>query len=239
MNIHRLSRPIFSALICLSLVFVSDDVRANKYQSLESIQLQAEEYIIQFDYKTPYLPEFKTSYLNSRLKLANCNKPLHIAFSNLQKTYGRTSLDISCRNSPKWRIHLPIKVDVYDDVLITKHPFSLGQKIGIWMLEYKKRNISLLNQGYFTQFNDLKNRESRRNLRRGSILTLNNTRLSEMVKSGQHVTLVLNYKGINIRTSGKALQSARIGQPVKVRNSQSQKIIEGIVDGEGLVKVNF
>jgi flagella basal body P-ring formation protein FlgA len=107
------------------------------------------------------------------------------------------------------------------------------------MLKYEKRNISLLNQGYFTQINDLKHTESRRNLKRGSVLTQNNTRPSEMVKSGQNVTLILDYKGINIRTSGKALQSARMGQIVKVRNSKSQKIVEGIVAGEGLVKVNL
>ncbi len=60
-----------------------------------------------------------------------------------------------------------------------------------------------------------------------------------MVKSGQNVTLILDYKGINIRTSGKALRSAGMGQLVKVRNSTSQKIVEGIVTGEGLVKVNL
>jgi flagella basal body P-ring formation protein FlgA len=218
---------------------MADEVKAEKYQSLESIRFQAEEYIMQFDYRTPYLPVFKANYLDSRLKLANCNEPLHIEFSNLQKTYGRTSLNIGCQHSPQWRIHLPIKVDVFDDVLVAQQPFSRGQKIGNRMVEYGKRNISLLNQGYYTQSNDLKYMESRQNLKRGGVLTPNNTRPSETVKSGQNVTLVLNYKGINIRTSGKALQSARMGQLVKVRNSQSQKIVEGIVSGEGLVEVNL
>jgi flagella basal body P-ring formation protein FlgA len=107
------------------------------------------------------------------------------------------------------------------------------------MFEYGKKNISVLNQGYFTQANDLKHMESRQNLKRGSVLTPYNTRPSEMVKSGQNVTLTLNYKGINIRASGKALQSARMGQLVKVRNLQSRKIVEGVVSGEGQVKVNL
>jgi flagella basal body P-ring formation protein FlgA len=218
---------------------MADEIKAGKYQSLESIRFQAEEYIMQFDYNSPYLTEFKANYLDSRLKLANCNAPLHVEFSNRQKTYGSTSLNIDCQNSPKWRIHLPIEVDVFDDVLVAQRPFSRGQKIDDSMLKYEKRNISLLNQGYFTQINDLKHTESRRNLKRGSVLTQNNTRPSEMVKSGQTVTLILDYKGINIRTSGKALQSARMGQIVKVRNSKSQKIVEGIVAGEGLVKVNL
>lgn len=218
---------------------MADEVKAGKYQSLESIRFQAEEYIMQFDYKTTYLPVFKANSLDARLNLANCNSPLHIEFSNLQKTYGSTSLNIGCQHSPKWRIHLPIKVDVFDDVLVAQRPLSRGQKIGSSMLKYGKRNISLLNEGYFTQANDLEHMESRQYLKRGGVLTPNNTRPSEMVQSGQNVTLILNYKGINIRTSGKALQSARMGQLVKVRNSQSQKIVEGIVSGEGLVKVNL
>ena len=218
---------------------MANGVNAGKFQSLESIRFQAEEYIMQFDYETPYPAKFKANYLDNRLKLANCNVPLQIEFSNRQKTYGKTSLNINCRNSPKWRIHLPITVDVFDDVLVAQRPFSRGHKIDEKMLTYEKRNISLLNEGYFTQTKDLNHTEARRNLRRGSVLTQNNTLQSKMVKSGQNVTLILDYKGINIRTSGKALRSARMGQLVKVRNSKSQKIVEGIVAGEGLVKVNL
>jgi flagella basal body P-ring formation protein FlgA len=223
----------------MSLITVADDLKADQYQSLESIQFQAEEYIMQFDYKTPYLPEFRSNHLDSRLKLTNCSKPLHITFSNLQKTYGRTSLNISCQQPPKWNIHLPIRVKVFDDVIVVQKPVNRSQEIDGNMLGYAKKDIALLNQGYFIQKDHLKNTESRLNLKRGSVLTLNNTRPSDMVKSGQYVTLILEYNGINIRASGKALQSARMGQLIKVRNSQSQQIVEGIVSGEGLVKVTL
>jgi flagella basal body P-ring formation protein FlgA len=239
LNTRRVLKPLIFTLACICLIIMANGVNAGKFQSLESIRFQAEEYIMQFDYETPYPAEFNANYLDNRLKLANCNAPLQIEFSNRQKTYGNTSLNINCSNSPKWRIHLPITVDVYDDVLVAQRPFSRGQKIDEEMLTYEKRNISLLNEGYFTQTKDLNHTESRRNLRRGSVLTQNNTLQSKMVKSGQNVTLILDYKGINIRTSGKALRSARMGQLVKVRNSTSQKIVEGIVTGEGLVKVNL
>lgn len=218
---------------------MAESANAGKYQSLESIQFQAEEYVMQYSYKTRYLPEFKANTLDARLKLNACSKPLHIEFSNPQKTYGRTSLNVSCKQLPVWRIHLPVKIAVYDDVLVTLQPLNRGQNIGSRMFKFDKRNISLLNQGYFTQGNDLKHMESRRNLKRGSVLTPNNIRPSNMVKSGQNVTLILNYKGISIKTSGQALQSARMGELVKVRNTQSRKIVEGIVSGEGRVKVNI
>lgn len=239
LNTNRLSNTIYLILTWLGLMIMTEDVKADQYQSLESIQLQAEEYIRKFDYKSPYEPQSRTNHLDSRLKLANCNKPLQIKFSNLQKTYGRTSLNISCQNSPQWRIHLPIRVKVFLDVLVIKKSISRGQKIDASMLEHAKKNIALLYQGYFIQKGHLKNTEARLNLKRGSVITDNNIRPSNLVKSGQNVTLILDYNGINIRTSGKALQSAKMGQLIKVRNTQSHKIVEGIVSGVGLVNVNL
>lgn len=239
LNIYQLSSLSRFCLACIGLIIVTGSAKAGKFQSLESIRFQAEEFVMEYGYKTRYLPEFRANNLDTRLKLQACSELLHIEFSNRQKTYGSTSLNISCKQLPEWRIHLPVKIDVYDDVLVTRQPFSRGQKIGSNMFKYEKRNIALLNQGYFTQSGDMKNMEAKRNLKRDSVLTPINIRPSEMVKSGQKVTLILNYKGISIKTSGQALQSARMGQLVKVRNSQSRKIVEGIVSGQGQVKVNI
>ncbi|MFT5739672.1 MAG: flagella basal body P-ring formation protein FlgA [Gammaproteobacteria bacterium] len=49
----------------------------------------------------------------------------------------------------------------------------------------------------------------------------------------------MKYKGIEIKSSGQALQSASLGQLVKVRNNQSQKIVEGVVSGDSQVQVRI
>ena len=74
---------------------------------------------------------------------------------------------------------------------------------------------------------------------RGTVLTPANLRPLLLVRSGQQVTLLLDFNGLQVRSSGKALQSARLGQLVKVRNSQSRKIVEGVVAGEGLVRIGI
>ncbi|MFT5658598.1 MAG: flagella basal body P-ring formation protein FlgA [Gammaproteobacteria bacterium] len=239
MTVRRLFNTIVFNLLCTGLIIVTGEAKADKYQSLESILFQAEEFVMQYGYNTPYLPAFSANKLDTRLRLKACPERLDIEFSNRQKTSGSASLNIGCEQPPGWSIHLPVKIDVFDDVLVTSQPLSRGQNIDDNGLQYAKKNISLLNQGYFTQANDLKHMESRQNLKRGSVLTPTNTRPSIMVKSGQNVTLTLNYKGISIKSSGQALNSARIGQIVKVRNLQSRKIVEGIVSGEGQVKVHI
>ena len=60
-----------------------------------------------------------------------------------------------------------------------------------------------------------------------------------MIKSGQQVTLELNYLGLGIKVSGTALQSASKGQLIKVRNNNSLKTVEGTVKSAGVVIVNL
>lgn len=233
--------PVFIALtsIGLLLVLAMAPAQAAKNQSLQSIRMQTEAFILQYPYQSPYLPVLRTSKMDNRLRLRACQEPLKIEFSNRDRTYGNTSLRISCPKPTPWKLYMPVSIDIFDDVLVTSSTLSRGQKIDTNLVEYRKSNISRLSSGYYARDKSLKNLEAKRNLARGTILTPANLRPRLMVKSGQQVTLILNYKGLSIRSSGKALQSARIGQMVKVRNTQSRKIVEGVVAGESLVKVNL
>lgn len=213
--------------------------QATEIQSLASIRLQAENFVAEFPYKSPYPPQFKFGRLDNRLRLKFCRQPLKIEFSNQQRTRGNTSLSIQCEQAGGWKIHLPVSIDIYDNVLVSAKALARGQLIDDNLVKFEKNNVSRLNAGYYTRADDLRFLEAGRNLKRGTILTPRNLKPRMMVKSGQKVTLILDYKGIRIRSSGHALRSARIGQIVKVRNSQSQRIVEGIVSGEAQVKINI
>ena len=213
--------------------------QASEIQSLSSIRMQAEFFVADFSYESPYPPRYKLGKLDNRLRLKYCKSPLKIEFSNQQRTRGNTSLSIQCDQTGGWKIHLPVSIDIFDDILVSTKPLVRGQLIDGNLVKFEKNNISRLNSGYYTRSDDLQFFEAGRSLKRGSILTPRNLKPRMMVKSGQKVTLILDYKGIRIKSSGRALRSARIGQIVKVRNSQSQRIVEGIVSGEAQVKINI
>jgi len=214
-------------------------VAAKDFQSLPSIRMQAEEFIQQYGYESPYPPRFEVSQIDNRLRLKACPHPLLFEFSNRQKTQGNTALTVRCELNSGWKLILPVRVDLFDDVLVATKPLHKGQIIDKRQVRYQKQNISRLNNGYFSRNDDLSGLELRRNLKRGTILTPGSLRPRLMVKSGQQVTLVLDYKGLQIKSSGQALQSARRGEVVKVRNNQSKRIVEGIVSGEAQVRVNI
>ena len=221
------------------MLFYAGLAPATEIQSLASIRMQAEIFLTEFSYQSPYPPQFKLGRLDNRLRLKYCRNPLRVDFTNRQRTRGNTSLRIQCEQSGGWKIHLPVSVDIFDDVLVSARPLARGQLIDENLAKFEKNNISRLNAGYYTRSDDLRYLEVARNLKRGAILTPRNLKPRMMVKSGQKVTLILDYKGIRIRSTGEALRSARIGQLVKVRNSQSRRIVEGIVSGEAEVRVSI
>ena len=217
----------------------SSQAYAKEFQSLQSIRMQAEEFILQYPFESPYPPRLEVSQIDNRLRLKACPYPLLFEFSNRQKIQGNTALNVRCELNSGWRLILPVRIDIYDDVLVTTKSLHKGQIIDIQQVKFQKQNISRLNNGYYSRNDDLSGLEVRRNLKRGTVLTPNSLQPRLMVKSGQQVTLILDYKGLTIKSSGQALQSARRGEVIKVRNNQSQRIIEGVVSGEAQVRVNI
>lgn len=59
------------------------------------------------------------------------------------------------------------------------------------------------------------------------------------LKTGRKVALVLETRGIRIRTTGELKQSGYVGEYVKVINPSSKKIITGLLVDENTVKVEF
>ncbi len=214
-------------------------VIAAEFQSLQSIRMQAEDYIQQYPYESRYSPRIEVSDIDRRLRLKACAEPLLIEFSRRDKPHGNTALKISCPQAGGWKLLLPVRVDLFDDVLVLTQAVHKGQIIDGTLVKHQKQNISRLNNGYYSQDVELVELEARRNMRRGTILTPASLTPRLMVKSGQRVTLILNYKGLQIKSSGQALQSARRGDAIKVRNNQSGKIVEGVVSGEAQVRIHI
>lgn len=239
LSIDGILKIIAITLLLISTGISYRSVIAAEFQSLPSIRLQAEEFIAQHPYQSPYSPGFEVGHIDSRLRLKACPDALLIEFANRNKLHGNTALNISCAGAKAWKLLLPVRIEIFDDVLTAATPLHKGQIIDKNQVRFQKTNISRLNNGYYARDDEFASLEVRRNLKRGTVLTPNNLRPRLMVKSGQQVTLILEYKGLEIKSTGQALGSARRGEVVKVRNNQSRRVVEGIASGQAQVRVNI
>ena len=208
-------------------------------QSLTSIALQAESFLANYPYASPYPAQFELAALDNRLKLKPCDKALDISFTRAEKIMGNTSLTVRCQNPVHWQLNLPVKVVIFDDIVVNQIPLVKGQIIDEKAIVYSKRDISRLHQGFFRRTDPLENLQAKRNLPAKSVLNPSNLSPRQLIKSGQRVTILLNINGLQVKTSGLAMQSASMGQVVKVRNTQSNKIVEGVVSAAGQITVRL
>lgn len=78
-------------------------------------------------------------------------------------------------------------------------------------------------------------REARRTLYPGQAVTLENTRPARLVSRNQIVTLKYISGGLEISTTGRAMNEAALNEPVSVLNLQSRQMVQGIVQETGWV----
>ena len=222
--------------LCLSVV--SGLAKADR-QSLTSVALQAESFLEGYPYESPYPARYELSMLDKRLNLKPCDKSLKVKFTHAQKVTGNTSLTIRCEAPVNWQLHLPVRIDIYDDIALNKTPLLKGQTIDANNIHYRKKKITNLHQGYFAKLDSIERLQAKRNLASNSILSSANVAPKLLVISGQRVTILLKINGLEIKSAGLALQSASLGQLVKIKNTQSNKIIEGTVSSEGQVTIRL
>ena len=65
-------------------------------------------------------------------------------------------------------------------------------------------------------------------------------KLERVVRRGDQIVLLAASAGtMEVRMNGTALDDASVGEKVKVKNSSSQRVVEGIVQAPGIVKVTM
>ena len=207
-------------------------------QSHKSITHAVKQFVMQQNVPLENLNVTLTS-LSDRLVLPECGKSLQVSMAPGTKLKGNTSLAVSCASPQQWKIHVAAHIDGQVNVLIARHPIPRGTVIQNDSLEFVPRRYSQLNYGYYGSAKLLANMEAKRNIKTGQIVTPNLVRAQKMVLRGEHITIIAQNGGLNLRVKGKALMDGQMGQMIKVKNLNSKKLIYARVISAGMVKVNF
>ena len=91
--------------------------------------------------------------------------------------------------------------------------------------------------GFVASKADIIGRIARRTLLAGHAIPQEAVEDPRAVLNGAPVLLVYRRPGLTITASGQALQSARVGDAIRVRNSESGIVVVGTVELDGTIKV--
>jgi flagellar basal body P-ring formation protein FlgA len=213
----------------------ADDVRADT-QPLAAIRATAEAFVRAQLAHTAGVSEVRAATLDSRLRLARCATALHAQLPSGMALQARATVGVSC-DSPRWAIYVPVSVERHISVLVLKHAVEREALLSAADVAVETRTITGLDAAFLSDPVELRGRFARRTLAAGTTLTVDMLTPNFLVRRGQEVMLLAGAGGIEVRASGRALEDAPAGARLKVQNLSSMRVVEGVVAGDGQVRV--
>lgn len=174
---------------------------------------------------------------DERLKTEVCPAAL---FSNSKnnKLWGRTFLEVQCLGSSTAPFFVTAEFKVWAPVLVVKENIGTGEAIAESALEYRTMDITQLPGEYINDVAVLTNKTAARQLWPGSLLKPEWLKGRPLLRYGDTVKITVKGPGFNISGQGVALETAEMGDIVKIKNTQG-KVLHGVAIGDMLVEVTL
>lgn len=229
---------VWGLLLCLAPGSVAAAQASPAIQSPASI-LATVEGFLQGRFGDSADTRFEIGALDPRLRLTACRRSLRASLPENGRQLGHSSVIVRCPEPEGWKIRVTVRIQRFARVLIARRALPRGTYLQADDVQFERREISRLNHGYFRQFDEIREMVTRRNLRRGQVLTAASVSPPRLVQRGEAVTILARSGGLAIRVKGEALMDGRRGDRVRVRNSRSKRELQATVIAAGTVAVNM
>ncbi|HEY0681616.1 MAG TPA: flagellar basal body P-ring formation chaperone FlgA [Steroidobacter sp.] len=232
-------RFLMSALAVLALAGTANaqSYAGANIQSIDAIQAAAEEFV------RSSLPENSVKHfvtankLDPRLRLDACASPLEAFSQGTAMNTGRMTIGVRCPAATTWTIYVPVTVEVEVSVLVLRRPLSRRSPVEIADVEPQVRRLPGSASMFVSDVASLQGHRLKRSLPVGTALTVDMLQPNVLVRRGQRVTLIAANGPVQIRAQGEALTEGAATERVRVQNVSSLKVVEGVVESAGVVRV--
>lgn len=236
-SIHAGMRIYGALLIGATLLAYVSTARANDWHSNDDIAQVAEAFVISQVGQRDSRVTPRAGYLDSRLKLPLCETPLEAYLRPGTRMSSRTAVGVRCNGSRPWKVYVPVDVVVTEHVLVTKKTLPREHILTADDVVAEARDVSRLIGGYIADPADLVGQRLKHQIMGGRVVTPSMLVADIVIKRGQSVTLLVQNNGLNIMMSGKALMDGAVNQRIRVENSVSQRVVEGLVRSPEYVEI--
>lgn len=231
-----MQRHPLPALLAGFLSLVSGHVQAAE-QPLESIRSAVSNFLEQESGKNAQAVQIEVGRLDPRLRLAACTTPLSVYLAPGARMPGNISVGVRCDGASPWALFVPASVRQKFVVVTAAQTLTRGKLLAPADLRVESRYLMSLPTGALEDPAMAVGRVVTRQLATGSLVTAGALREERAVRRGQTVTLSLAAGSLLIRVSGTALKDGALGDRITVRNTTSNRVVEGVIIEAGVVEV--
>ena len=171
--------------------------------------------------------------------LQPCSLPLDYSMSDYALISTRGTVKVTCAADKPWTMYVPVKIKIYQPVVIINTPMSKDEVITAANISVKNTDIINLHNGFFTDPDMVIGHVMRLSTKAGSIVTPRLIAKYKLVKRGDRVNIALEDPELTISMQGESLEDGGLGDNIKVRNNSSKKIIEATIVAPGKVQVHI
>lgn len=175
--------------------------------------------------------------IDPRLQLAACDAPLEAFGHSDTPRSGSATVGVRCAGSNPWTIYVRATVHLHLDVAVLRNALARDAVVGEADIDFVRKDAAELRGGYLADPAQIVNRQVKRALPAGTVLTPGVLTAPRIVRRGQEVVIRSRSGALSVQMSGEALADGEEGQRIHVRNAQSRRIVEGRVIAPGVVEI--
>ena len=155
-----------------------------------------------------------------------------------KKDMGSFLLKITSGNGDVQKATINALIEEWKDVPVASRQIYRGEVVNEGDFVMARMNVSKLPKESFDVKKEIVGKEATRNISKGDIFS-NTTLVSPpVVRNGDKIKIVYETPLLSAIVTGVALQDGAKQEKIKIKNDSSNKILEGYVMAQGLVRVN-
>lgn len=228
----------FFAVLFVVLVSVAQ-ANVNQKQSLVDIEQTAYAYALSEAQMKFGSARVSIMPLDKRLNMSACGSDLNAFIKKNSITMGKQTIGVKCYAPVAWTIYVQADIKVFKKAVVTLKPLGAGEVLKPSDVKLATVDVSQLRKGFVQDSKQVIGQQLKYPVAMGAVIHPSSLKSKKVVERGQVITLVAKAGTMEVRMSGQAMASAALGQRVKVKNLSSKRVVEGIVDAPGVVKVTM
>lgn len=206
-------------------------------QPVSDISQAAEQYLRQRLGATGRQVAPRAGQLDPRLQLPRCDHALEAFLREGSRIDQRTVVGVRCSGSRPWKVYVPVDVVEMRPVLVARRSLARDHVLLAEDVLAERRDVSRIVGGYVSEPEDIVGQRLKRRLVSGTVISPGMLRERIVIRRGQSVTLVVKNDALSIRMAGTALMDGSLNERIRVENTTSERVVEGIVRSAQYVEI--
>lgn len=214
-------------------------------QPLDSIRAAVEDFLHnQLDHNPdhrssgPSTTTIEVGALDPRLTLNHCELPLSAFLAPGARPAGKTTVGVRCEGQRPWTIYVSASIVSTQEIVVAAKALQRGQLLTADDVTMAEQATLASHEAYAFTPDEVLGLELKQRMPRGAKIRIDMLKKPDLVKKGQQVTLHSTAKGLFVTSVGVAMNNGSEGERVRVKNTKSLRVVEGVVQADGVVNTS-